>query len=190
MMESLIPDYQFGGHIRERTGSFLPKIAPSNIYPAADGMLIIAANQDTVWRRLAEAMGCAELADDPRFSSHTSRGDNQVELDTLIGLWSAQMTCDELEARCETFGVPCGRIYRAPEMLYDPHFAAREAIVQVDHPVLGPFQMPNVFPKLSATPGNVRWVGSSLGAHTNEVLSDLLGYSDERIEALRMGGVI
>ncbi|MCA3697991.1 CaiB/BaiF CoA-transferase family protein, partial [Aquidulcibacter sp.] len=190
MMESLVPDYHFGGYIRERTGSFLPKIAPSNIYPASDGMLILAANQDTVWRRLAEAMGQPELADDPRFLTHVARGENQAELDALVSAWSIQMTCTDLEAVCEAHGVPCGRIYRAPDMLADPHFAAREAIVTVEHPELGPFPMPNVFPKLSSTPGNVRWIGPELGSHTNEVLTDMLGYASDKIATLKRAGVI
>ncbi|OYU76571.1 MAG: formyl-CoA transferase [Alphaproteobacteria bacterium PA3] len=190
MMESLVPDYHFGGYIRERTGSFLPKIAPSNIYPASDGMLILAANQDTVWRRLAEAMGQPELADDPRFLTHVARGENQAELDALVSAWSIQMTCTELEAICEAHGVPCGRIYRAPDMMADPHFAAREAIVTVEHPELGPFPMPNVFPKLSGTPGNVRWTGPELGSHTDEVLAHMLGYDADRIATLKKSGVI
>jgi formyl-CoA transferase len=190
MMESLVPDYQFGGHIRERTGSFLPKIAPSNIYPASDGMLIIAANQDSVWRRLAQVMGREELAEDPRYFSHIARGENQAELDSLVADWSRTKTCDEIEALCETGGVPCGRIYRAPDMLDDPHFQAREAIISVDHPVLGPFKMQNVFPKLSETPGNVRWTGPSRGQHTLDVLTSLLGYDAQKLADLATKGVI
>jgi formyl-CoA transferase len=190
MMESLVPDYQFGGHIRERSGSFLPKIAPSNIYPASDGMLIIAANQDSVWRRLAQVIGRAELADDPRYFSHIARGENQKELDDLIAEWSKVMSCDEIEALCEAGGVPCGRIYRAPDMLDDPHFQAREAIISVEHPVLGPFKMQNVFPKLSETPGNVRWTGPERGQHTGEVLRDLLGYDDDKLATLTASKVI
>jgi crotonobetainyl-CoA:carnitine CoA-transferase CaiB-like acyl-CoA transferase len=190
MMESLIPDFQFGEYVRERTGSILPKIAPSNIYPASDGMLIIAANQDTVWRRLAELMGRAELADDPRYATHIARGEHQGELDVIIGAWTQAQTCEALEAACEAGGVPCGRIYRAPEMLADEHFAAREAIVEVEHPVLGAFKMQNVFPKLSETPGNVRWTGPDMGSHTLDVLHDILGYDDTKIEALRSANAI
>jgi formyl-CoA transferase len=190
MMESLIPDWALGGHIRERTGSILPKIAPSNIYPASDGMLVIAANQDTVWRRLASAMGRPDLADDPKFATHIARGDNQSELDSLIGAWSSTHTCAALEALCEAAGVPCGRINRAPEMLADPHFAAREAIITAEHPVLGAFPMQGVFPKLSATPGNVRWTGPALGEHTDAVLGALPGYDPARLGALRAKGVI
>lgn len=190
VMESLIPDYQFGGHIRERTGSILPKIAPSNIYPTSDGMMIIAANQDTVWPRLAQAMQQPDLANDPRFATHAARGDNQTELDALIALWSRTQTCSKLESLCEAHGVPCGRIYRAPEMLDDPHFAARDAITSVTHPVLGPFKMQNVTPKFSATPGQVRWTGPALGQHTDRVLSTLLGYDAAKIAALRGAKVI
>jgi formyl-CoA transferase len=190
MMESLIPDYQFGDYIRERTGSFLPKIAPSNIYPASDGMLIIAANQDTVWRRLADVMGTPYLADDPRFATHSARGDNQHEIDALISSWSITQTCDDLEALCENGGVPCGRIYRAPDMLDDPHFEAREAIITVEHPILGPFKMQNVFPKLSETPGNVRWTGPQLGSHNKEILQDLLGYDEPKCATLKALGAI
>jgi formyl-CoA transferase len=190
MMESLIPDWQFGQHVRERTGSFLPKIAPSNIYPACDGMLVIAANQDSVWRRLAAAMGAPELADDPRFATHSARGDNQAEIDALIGAWTITLTCAQLEAACEAGGVPCGRIHRAPDMLDDPHYAAREAIVSVDHPVLGPFKMQNAFPKFSETPGNVRWTGPRLGEHTREVLTQVLDYDANKLSALTQAGVI
>jgi formyl-CoA transferase len=190
MMESLIPDFQFGNHVRERTGSFLPKIAPSNIYPASDGMLIIAANQDTVWRRLADVMGRPELGNDPKYATHIARGEHQGELDALISRWSEGLTCAELETACEAGGVPCGRIYRAPEMLDDPHFQAREAIVEVEHPVLGPFKMPNVFPKLSQTPGNVRWTGPEMGSHTDEVLKEILGYDDQKLASLKAAKVI
>jgi formyl-CoA transferase len=190
MMESLVPDYQFGGLIRERTGSFLPKIAPSNIYTASDGMLIIAANQDTVWRRLAEAMDAPELADDPRFDSHITRGTHQAELDALINAWAGTHTVAELETKCEAFGVPCGRIFTAKDMLEDPHYAARQAIVEVDHPSLGPIKMQNVFPRLSATPGTVRWTAPDPGAHNRAVYQDLLGLDDVRLSELTAKGVI
>lgn len=190
MMESLIPDWQFGQYVRERTGSFLPKIAPSNIYPASDGMLIIAANQDTVWRRLAVTMDRAELGEDVRFATHIARGDNQAELDALISAWSITQTCASLEAACEAGGVPCGRIHTAPDMLDDPHFAARDAIITVDHPVLGPFKMQNVFPKFSETPGNVRWTGPAMGSHNDEILTELLGYTADKIATLAQKGAI
>ncbi|MCC5870776.1 MAG: CoA transferase [Gammaproteobacteria bacterium] len=191
MLESTVAEYTEAGVIRERTGSILPKIAPSNVYPTADGeMVLVAANQDSVFARLAEAMGEPELATDERYANHLARGERQAELDARIGAWTATLPAKELLDHCEQHGVPAGRIFRVPEMLDDPQFRAREAIIKVDHPEFTNLHMQNVFPKLSATPGSVRWPGPALGAHTDEVLSDLLGYDAERIAALREAGHI
>ncbi len=190
VMESLIPEYQQGGHIRERSGSILPGVSPSNIYESSDGMLIIAANQDSVWKRLAQAMGQPELAEDPRYVTHTARGEHQAELDERINKWSRTMTSEALEAACEENGVPCGRILRAPEMLEHPQFKAREAIIKMMHPEIGEMAMQNVFPKFSETPGNVRWTAPEVGAHNVEILGEELGISRERLEELSREGVI
>ena len=190
MTETVAADYQFAGHIRERTGSFLPKIAPSNIYDASDGMVIVAANQDSVFARLCEAMGQPDLARDPRYANHIARGEHQRELDDLIGAWTHTMTVDQLETVCERHGVPSGRLYRAPDMFADPHYLAREALIEAAHPRIGAIKMPNVTPKLSETPGSVRWPGAETGAHNDEIYRGLLGYAPERIESLRRGGVI
>ena len=136
MMESLITEFDQTGYIRERTGAILPNVAPSNVYPVRDGLVLIAANQDTVFRRLCEAMKQPELADDARYDSHQSRGAHQQELDELIGQWTAKQSTTEVLALMEQYGVPAGQIYRAPEMLADPHFAAREAIVGVRAPAI------------------------------------------------------
>ena len=179
-MESMVPEYEIGGYIRERTGSILPNVAPSNVYPTSDGhMLLIAANQDTVFRRLAAAMQRPGLATDERFATHAARGEHQPELDALIAEWTATLPAEDLLAVMEDNGVPAGRIYRAPEMLADPHFAARESILWTQHPDFGDFPIQNVTPKLSGTPGTVRWLGTELGAHNDEVLRGLLGLSDE-----------
>jgi formyl-CoA transferase len=190
VMESLIPEYEVAGLIRERTGSFLPNIAPSNLYPTSDGTsYLIAANQDTVFRRLAVAMERPELADDPRYATHSARGAHQQELDELIASWSATMSAADLAALLDEHGVPAGPIFRAPEMLADPHFAAREAIITLPDANLGAISMQNVFPRLSETPGTVRWTGPELGQHTAEVLGALgLGAAD--LERLRAQGVI
>jgi formyl-CoA transferase len=135
VMESLIAEYDTTGYIRERTGGLLPNIAPSNAYPTADGlMILIAANQDTVFRRLCDAMGRADLAADARYATHLGRGDNQEELDDLIATWTATLDAQTLREILVAHSVPNGWIYRAPEMLADPHFAARNAIVRVHHP--------------------------------------------------------
>lgn len=191
MMEALVPEYQKTGYIRERTGSILPNIAPSNVYPAADGQsILIGANQDTVFRRLAAAMGRPELASDPRYATHVARGQNQAELDGLIADWTATQEADPLLALLDEGGVPAGKIFRAPEMLADPHFKARQAIVELMHPLLGKIAMHNVAPRLSETPGAVRAVGPALGEHNADVFEGLLGLSPERLVELAGRGVI
>lgn len=191
VMESLIPEYAATGYIRERTGAVLPNIAPSNVYPTADGqMVLIAANHDVVFGRLAGAMGRPELADDPRYATHGARGEHQVELDDLIAEWTATLTAADLHALLVEHQIPTGRIFRAPEMLEDPHFAARQAIVRLLHPELGELPMQNVAPKLSASPGSLRWVGPELGQHNREVLQGLLGLSAADLERYAAAGVV
>ena len=190
MMESLIPEYQLAGYIRERSGSIINNVAPSNIYDTSDGMMIIAANQNTVFRRLTELMGQPELADDPRFSEHHARGARQVELDALVNAWSKTHTSAELQALCDGAAVPCGPLYRAPEMLQDPHYKAREAIVSVPHSHFGSIMMQNVAPKLSATPGKVRWAAHELGEDNDYVWLERAGLTRERYDALKEAGVI
>ncbi|MCC5862392.1 MAG: CoA transferase [Gammaproteobacteria bacterium] len=191
MMESLVTEYDAVGYIRERQGSILPNVAPSNVYPTKDDKLhLIAANQDTVFRRLAAAMGRPELAEDPRYSSHTARGQRQQELDELISEWTRTLTQEELIGLMDEHGIPAGGIYRAPEMLEDPHFKARQAIIEVMHPELGSLKMQNIAPKLSLTPGQVRAVGPELGQHNEEVYRGVLGYDDARLQGLRDQGII
>jgi formyl-CoA transferase len=192
MMESLVTDYDQRGFIRERTGAILPKVAPSNVYPTADGLVLIAANQDTVFRRLCLAMGTPELASDERYCTHQARGSNQRELDERIGQWSRGLGTSallELLARPET-AVPSGLIYRAPDMLADPHFKVREAIVTTQHPRFGELRMQNVAPKLSHTPGAIRAAAPDLGQHNDQVYLGLLGMDPERYASLKAQKVI
>lgn len=191
IMESTVIEYDQTGYIRERSGSILPNIAPSNVYPTADGLnIVIGANQDTVFARLCQAMGRPELAEDPRYSSHEARGARQAELDDLIAAWTRGIQSDALLQSMAQHGVPAGGIYRAPEMLADPHFRAREAIVRVPHPELGEVAMQNVAPRLSETPGAIRHCGPTLGEHTTQVLGELLGYTPERIAHLQSRGIL
>jgi formyl-CoA transferase len=190
MMESLVTEYDQTGYIRERTGAILPNVAPSNVYPTRDGMVLIAANQDTVFRRLCEAMQQPALADDARYDNHQSRGAHQQELDELIARWTAGQKTRAVLALMDTHGVPAGQIYRAPEMLEDPHFAEREAIVSVPHPQFGKIRMQNVVPKLSATPGGIRRPSPALGEHNDEIYLDFLGMPRERYERLQAARVI
>jgi crotonobetainyl-CoA:carnitine CoA-transferase CaiB-like acyl-CoA transferase len=191
VMEAMIPEYQVAGMMRERSGAILPGIAPSNVYPAKDGDYLIGANQDAIFRRLAEAMGRPELADDPRYATHAARGERQAELDALIGDWTRTLSVEALEAVLIARGVPAGRVYRAPEMLNDPHFAARQAIVTLPHPRWGEISMQNAFPKLSETPGGVRSLApQSVGEHNAEVLGGRLGLSVDDLARLAREGII
>jgi len=184
-MESLIPEYMVGNHIRERTGATLPGVAPSNVYATADDQaILIAANQDSVFARLAELMSQPDLADDPRFNSHTSRGEHQKELDRIVTDWTRSLPLRDLIDLLVDRGVPAGRVYRAPDMLDDPQYVAREAIVHLRDEDFGSIPMQGVFPKLSRTPGSVRWAGPKLGEHNEEVLGGLLGFDRAAIAAL------
>jgi formyl-CoA transferase len=152
---------------------------------------MIGANADPIFRRLCGAMGRPELADDPRYRDHLSRGRNQAELDDLIASWTCQLTVDELEAKMLAASIPAGRLYAPADMLADPHFAAREAIVAVDHPKWPGLRMQGVFPKLSATPGAVRSIApQSVGEHNRQVLGGRLGLDERELEELSALGVI
>jgi formyl-CoA transferase len=190
MMESLITEYDKCGIVRERTGAILPNVAPSNVYPTMDSLVLIAANQDAVFRRLCEAIGRPGLADDPQYSNHQARGSNQQKLDELLSSWTATKPTAEILDLMDKHGVPAGLIYRAPDMLTDPQFIAREAIVTVLHPQLGPLKMQNVAPKLSATPGGIRTVAPSLGQHNEEVYLDLVQMTRAHFEELKSKHVI
>lgn len=191
VMEALVPEYQFEGYTRERSGSILPNIAPSNIYEGCDGMVIIAANQDTVFARLCAAIGQPDLKDHADYKSHVARGRNQQQLDDLIQAWASPHSIDEIEQIMIANGVPVGKVYRAADMLTDPHYAARESLAEVPSKRWPGIRQPNVFPKLSATPGNIRWAGpDAIGQHTEEVLTELLDLTPEQVEKLRASGIV
>ncbi len=191
VMEGLVPEYDHGGFIRERSGSILTGIAPSNVYRCKDGEYMIGANKDSLWQRLAEVMGQPELGTDPRYATHIARGQNQLELDDRINAWTATLTVDEVDALMIAASIPAGRVYRAPDMLADPHFAAREAIVEVETERFGPLKMQGIFPKMSATPGTVRRAAPSLvGQHNAEVYGELLGLDAAALAELQAAGTI
>jgi len=191
VMESLVPEYVASGYVRERSGSVLPGIAPSNVYPCKDGEYLIGANQDTVFGRLCDAMGRPELAKDPRYVNHVARGKHQEELDALIGDWTKTLTIADLEDKMVAAGVPAGRLYRPQDMLDDPHFQAREAIIGVPHPRWGEVKMQNVFPKLSATPGSVRRrAPETIGQDNADVYGEMLGLDEAALAELQARGII
>ncbi|WP_299007502.1 CaiB/BaiF CoA-transferase family protein [uncultured Caulobacter sp.] len=191
VMENLITEYDLTGYIRERSGAVLPGIAPSNVYPTRSGELVlIGANQDTLFKRLCDLMGRPDLVEDPRYRDHAARGAHQAELDARIAAWTADQDIEDLLPKLEAAGLATGRIYRAPDMLDDPQFQARQSIVTVPHPVFGQVKMQNAFPRLTETPGAVRWPGPMLGEHTDAVLAELAGLDAEALADLRARSVI
>jgi crotonobetainyl-CoA:carnitine CoA-transferase CaiB-like acyl-CoA transferase len=191
VMEGLVPEYNHSGFIRERSGSILPGIAPSNVYICKDGEYMIGANKDSLWQRLAEAMGMPDLGTDPRFATHLARGHNQFELDDIINAWAATLTVDEVDALMIAYSIPAGRVYRAPEMLEDPHFQAREAIIEVETERYGKLKMQGAFPKMSATPSSVRSPAPSIvGQHNAEIYGGLLGMDIAELDQLKAAGAI
>ena len=191
VMENLVTEYDLTGYVRERSGSILPGIAPSNVYPCAEGeMILIGGNGDTVFARLAQTMGRPDLAKDPKFVDHAARGVNQAELDEIIAAWTKAFALPDLLALLEADGIPCGRVFRAPDMLENEQYKARETIVETDHPVFGKIKMQGAFPRMSETPGKVRWPGPTLGQHTDEVLTGLAGLDAETVAELRAKGIV
>jgi crotonobetainyl-CoA:carnitine CoA-transferase CaiB-like acyl-CoA transferase len=191
VMESVVPEFDHAGIIRERSGSFLPGIAPSNVYQCKDGDFMIGGNNDGIFKRLCAAMGQPDLATNPRYIDHLSRGKNQIELDGLINEWTKTLTIAEVDALMIAHSVPAGKVYRAPEMLADPHFAAREAIIEVETERYGVLKMQNAFPKFSDTPSSVRSPAPSIvGQHNEEVYGALLGMDAAALERLKTAGVI
>jgi crotonobetainyl-CoA:carnitine CoA-transferase CaiB-like acyl-CoA transferase len=170
--EALVAEYTATGRVRERTGSTLPGIAPSNVYPTADGSwILIAANQDRVFGRLAAAMGRPELGEDPDYADHEARGRNQHALDEIVAGWTATLPEPELFDQLEHHGVPAGSIYTAADIVADPHLRHRRSIIEVPDPLLGSVTMQNVVPQLSATPGRVRRPAPLLDQDAADVLS-------------------
>jgi crotonobetainyl-CoA:carnitine CoA-transferase CaiB-like acyl-CoA transferase len=191
VMESLVPEYAVAGVTRERSGAILPGIAPSNVYRCKDGEYMIGANNDAIFARLAVAMGQPELGQDPRYQKHAARGGRQIELDQRIEAWTSTLSVDAVEALMLEHAVPAGRVYKPAEMLADPHFAARRALVEVPHPRWANLIMQNVFPKLSATPGAIRSIApQSVGEHNAEILGGLVGLSEADLAALAAEQVV
>ena len=189
MMESMLPEYSLNGYVRERSGASLPGIVPSNTYPCRDGKyVVIGANADSIFKRMMRAIGRADLADDPSLASNDGRVARTEELDRAIAAWTSRHDLDAVLDVLEKAEVPSGRIYSIADIVADMHYQARGML---ERHKLGDreIMLPGIVPKLSATPGETRWIGPRLGEHTNEVLGTL-GYSSERIAELRRRGVL
>ena len=190
MMESTLPEYDVFGAVRTRTGGALPGIVPSNTYECADGAaIVVAGNGDAIFRRLMTAIGRDDMANDPGLARNEGRVKRVEDIDGAIQAWCRQRTIDEALAHLTAADVPVSRIYSVADMARDPQFLARRMFEQTVLPDGTPMKVPAVVPRLSATPGETRWIGPRLGEHTDDVLREL-GYDDAAIKALRDEGVI
>jgi formyl-CoA transferase len=192
MLESTVPEYDRLGIVRGPSGTGLLGVAPSNIFKSRDDTwMVIAANADKVYRRLCDAMGMPELADDGRFATHLARGENQEELEAIIGEWASRHDADAIDRILNDAGVICGPIYTIADIFEDPQFREREMLLEHVDPEFGPYIGPGIVPKLSQTPGAVRWSATwEEGSHNREVYGELLGLSAEELDGLKAEGVI
>jgi succinyl-CoA---D-citramalate CoA-transferase len=188
--ESLLPEYDAHGTIRERSGSTLPGIAPSNLYPCRDGAyVLIAGNADPLFRRLMSAIGREDLRDDAALAKNDGRAAQMGRIDEAIAAWTSKYTQDEVLKTMDKAEVPAGRIYTAADIAADPHYAARGMIQSVVAGDGEPLKVPGIIPKLSGTPGAIRTPAPKLGEHTDEILTSL-GLSRDDISRLKEKSVI
>lgn len=190
VMESLVPEYSMLGHVRERTGGALPGIAPSNTYPTRDGAyVVVAGNSDPIFVRLMQAIGRPDLAERADLAQNDGRARHSDLIDDAIAAWTGSLGIDEVLAVLEGAEVPAGRIYSAADIVADPHYQARDMLLDTTLPDGATLKMPGIVPKLSATPGQVNWQGPTLGQHTDTLLTEL-GLSEADIQRLKKDGVV
>jgi formyl-CoA transferase len=189
-MESLLPEYSAGGYVRERSGSALPGIAPSNLYPCKGGAyVLIAGNADSLFRRLMAGIGREDLRDDPALARNDGRAAQMQRIDDAIAEWTSRFSQEEVLKAMEKAEVPAGRIYSAADIAADPHFSARGMIRDIVAGDGEPLQVPGVIPVLSETPGEIRTSAPKLGEHTDDVLREI-GFSGKEIEGFRQKGIV
>ncbi|MHB1473890.1 MAG: CaiB/BaiF CoA transferase family protein [Dermatophilaceae bacterium] len=194
LLESLVPDYDAYGVVRERTGGSLPGVAPTGVYPCqGEQFVVIGGNANAVFARLMGAIGRPDFAADPDLADGPGRGRRAEELDAAISTWTARHTLEEVLHILEPAGVPVGPVYDAATIVKDPHYQARSMLQTHQVPIDGApetVRFPGVVPKLPGTSETVQGVGPELGAHTDEVLGGLLGFTDTLIGQLRTQGVV
>ena len=190
MMESLVPEFDVLGFIRERAGNALPGIVPSNTYPTRDGrFVIIGANNDSIFKRMMTAVGRADLANDPALATNAGRVARTEEIDRAIADWTREHDLDHVLAVLDQAEVPSSKVYDASDIVSDAHYLARGMIERHRLPDGKEFSLPGIVPRMSDTPGATEWVGPALGAHNAEVLS-ALGYDEAQQQEFKRRGVI
>ena len=192
MLESTLPEFDKCGVVRKPSGTGLPNVAPSNLYPTkGGGYIVIAANVDPMFRRLCDAMQRPELASDPRYATHLARGENMAELDAMIGAWTASLDEEALYAVLDAHSVVYGQINSIAEIAGDPHFIARDMVVRVEDERFGDIAVPGIAPKLSETPGDIAWLGAERpGVDNEEIYGSILGLDSAALAELREDGII
>lgn len=190
MMESLVPEFDVFGFIRERTGNIMPGITPSSIHTTSDGKHVqIGANGDAIFKRFMLAIARSDLANDPTLADNAGRDQRRDEIYGVIDQWAASHTLEQVLTTLERAEVPASKIYSIDDMMRDPHFLAREMFESARLPDGKPFKIPGIIPKLSDTPGKTEWLGPGLGEHNVPILKRL-GYDAAQIEALKAAGAI
>ncbi|KWU51442.1 CaiB/BaiF CoA transferase family protein [Pseudomonas palleroniana] len=190
LMESLVPEYDMLGHVRERSGGALPGIAPSNTYLTADGAyVVIAGNSDPIYKRLMTTIGRADLAEAPEFAHNDGRAAKSGVLDAAITHWTSSRPIEQVLSALEAAEVPAGRIYSVADIVSDPHYQARDMLLKAELPGGVSVKMPGIVPKLSETPGAINWQGPTLGQHTDDILGSL-GMTVADIQRLKTSGVV
>ena len=191
MMEGTLPEYGVLGTVRQPSGSRIPTAAPSSAYPTSDGgWILIAANSDPLFAKLAALIGRPELAQDPRFTGNRARVQNVEELDRIIGAWTAGLTAAEADRALTEADIPCTQVYTAVEIAADPQYRHRGMVRELEDPLFGRVLHPGIVPHVPENPGAIRWPGPPVGAHSDEVMGELLGLRKAEIDALRQEGVL
>jgi formyl-CoA transferase len=189
VMESLLPEYSAFGAVREAAGSALPGIAPSNAYRCRDGYVLVAGNGDSIFKRLMDVIGRADLGQDPGLGGNAGRVARVAELDAAIESWTVERTVEQVLNALGDARVPAGKVYTVADIATDPHFRAREMILTQKTREGYEVEVPGIVPKLSGTPGTVRTAAPRLGEDTDAVLREM-GLSDEQIAQLRRTGIV
>jgi crotonobetainyl-CoA:carnitine CoA-transferase CaiB-like acyl-CoA transferase len=192
LLDSMVPEYGKLGFVRGPSGARLGHASPSSVYLSRDGKwMVVAANTDSLWRRLCTVMDRPDLLEDERFATHHGRGEYADPLDEIIGAWAGERDAAELDRVLNEAGIVCAPVYTIADIFADPHFRQREMLLEMEVPEVGKLAMPGVVPKLSATPGGVRWPGGwELGTSNDEIYRGLLGLGEEELDRLRERGVV